>query len=78
MDGTPSPDEEWDYSETEWWGWVVLVVTWIVGFLNALMHARDAWAGMPTGLVLSVIVVVLASLATWLGFANARIAGRKA
>ena len=22
--------EEWDYSDTEWWGWVVLGVTWIV------------------------------------------------
>jgi len=26
----PAPDAEWDYSETEWWGWVVLIVTWIV------------------------------------------------
>ena len=36
----------------------VLLVTWVVGFFNALMHARDAWASMPTGLVLSVIVAV--------------------
>lgn len=26
----PPPDAEWDYSETEWWGWVVLIVTWVV------------------------------------------------
>src|SRR5690554_2183849 len=35
---------------------VLLLATWIVGFFNALMHARDAWASMPGGLVLSVIV----------------------
>lgn len=48
---------------------VVLLVTWVIGFLNALVHARDAWASMPTGLVLSVVVTVLAVLATWFGFA---------
>ncbi|MVW70076.1 DUF2231 domain-containing protein [Bordetella sp. 15P40C-2] len=47
---------------------IVLLVTWVVGFLNALMHARDAWASMPTGLVMSVITFVLACIATWLGF----------
>jgi uncharacterized membrane protein len=47
---------------------VLLLITWLVGFFNALMHARDAWASMPTGLVLSVITVVLACIATWLGF----------
>lgn len=46
----------------------VLLATWLVSFFNALMHARDAWASMPTGLVLSVIGVVLAVAATWLGF----------
>ncbi|MGY0610750.1 MULTISPECIES: DUF2231 domain-containing protein [unclassified Luteimonas] len=51
---------------------VLLLATWVVGFFNALMHARDAWASMPGGLVLSVIVVVLAVVATWLGFSNPR------
>jgi hypothetical protein len=32
---------------------------------------------MPIGLVLSVIVVVLTCVATWLGFGNSRNAGRK-
>lgn len=49
---------------------VVLLVTWVVAFFNALTHARDAWASMPTGLVLSVIVAVLMIVATWLGFAR--------
>jgi uncharacterized membrane protein len=46
----------------------ILLLTWVLGFLNALMHARDAWASMPTGLVLSIIVAVLACLAAWFGF----------
>lgn len=45
----------------------LLVVTWILGFLNALHHARDAWASMPVGLLLSLIVAVLACVATWVG-----------
>ena len=50
----------------------VLVATWVVGFFNALMHARDAWGSMPGGLVLSVIGAVLACVATWFGFATPR------
>src|SRR5690554_2435099 len=38
---------------------LLLLATWILGFLNALIHARDAWAVMPSGLILSVIVTVL-------------------
>jgi uncharacterized membrane protein len=53
----------------------VLLATWIVGFFNALMHARDAWASMPGALVMSVITAVLACLATWFGFATPRIRG---
>ena len=53
----------------------VLLAAWLVGFFNALMHARDAWASMPSGLVLSVIAALLACLATWFGFATPRIRG---
>jgi len=55
---------------------VILLATWVAGFFNALMHAHDAWAVMPTGLVLSVVTVVLACVATWLGFHSPR-AGRE-
>lgn len=55
----------------------ILLVTWLMGFFNALMHARDAWASMPTGLVLSVVVVVLAIVAIWFGFCTPRIGGKK-
>jgi len=51
---------------------VVLLITWVVGFFNALMHARDAWASMPGGLILSIVVTLLALLATWLGFYTPR------
>ena len=53
----------------------VLLVAWLVGFFNALIHGRDAWASMPTGLILSVVTVVLACAATWLGFRTPHIIG---
>ncbi|WP_041863231.1 DUF2231 domain-containing protein [Bordetella petrii] len=53
----------------------ILLAAWLVGFFNALMHARDAWASMPTGLVLSAVTVVLAGAATWLGFRSPHIRG---
>lgn len=56
---------------------IILLATWVLGFLNALMHARDAWASMPTGLILSIIVTVLAIAATWFGFCTPRIGGTK-
>jgi hypothetical protein len=48
------------------------VAAWVVGFFDALMHARDAWASMLGGLVLSVMVTVLAGVATALGFRTRR------
>ena len=54
---------------------LVLLATWIVGFIDALIHARDAWAGMPTGLVLSIVVTLLACVATWLGFRTPHVRG---
>ena len=51
---------------------LLLAAAWIVQLFNALMHARDAWASMPGGLVLSVIGTVLMVVAVWLGFHAAR------
>lgn len=50
----------------------LLLVTWVLGFINALVHAGDAWASMPQGLVLSVILLVLICAAVWTGFATRR------
>ena len=52
---------------------LLLLTTWLVGFYNALMHARDAWASMPAGLWLSVITVALALVATCSAFARPRV-----
>jgi len=51
---------------------LVLLATWILGFIDALIHARDAWAVMPTGLMLSGLVALLACVATWIGFSHLR------
>ena len=47
----------------------LLLATFVVGFINALVHAKDGWAAMPTGLWLSAVVVVLAAAASALGLA---------
>ncbi|MES1926556.1 DUF2231 domain-containing protein [Salinisphaera sp. T31B1] len=55
---------------------LLLLVTWVLGFVNALIHARDAWAMMPTGFILSIVVAVLACVASLLGFSRANAGGR--
>lgn len=55
----------------------LLLVTWILGFINALIHARDAWGMMPTGFYLSIVVTVLACAAAWLGFSRLSAGGKQ-
>jgi uncharacterized membrane protein len=50
----------------------LLLAACVLGFINALIHARDAWASMPTGFVLSLIVAVLACAATAASFSTLR------
>ncbi|BBV97072.1 MULTISPECIES: DUF2231 domain-containing protein [Pseudomonas] len=54
---------------------VLLLMTWVLGLINAFEHAKDAWAVMPSGLVLSAIVTVLAVIAAWTGLSNLRSGG---
>ena len=54
---------------------LLVAAAWVVQVFNALMHARDAWAGMPGGLILSVIGTVFALAAVWLGFRAPRTGG---
>lgn len=59
-------------------GWLhalLVLATFVVGFFDALIHAKDAWASMPAGLVLSAITTVLALLAIAVGFAGYREGG---
>ncbi|KMT52778.1 DUF2231 domain-containing protein [Pseudomonas fildesensis] len=51
---------------------LLLLATWVLGLVNAFQHAKDAFAMMPTGLVLSVIVTLLAVVATGVGLTNLR------
>ena len=51
---------------------VLILAVCVLGVVNAFVHARDAWAAMPTGLILSVVVAVLACAATVLGFYTVR------
>lgn len=51
---------------------LLLLATFIVGFINALVHGMDAWATMPEGLILSIIVLLLALGALWAGFSSQR------
>ena len=54
---------------------LLVLAAWVSGFINALVHAKDAWAVMPEGLVLSVIVAALACIAKWIAFLGLRTGG---
>jgi uncharacterized membrane protein len=46
---------------------LLLLSSFVLGLINALVHAKDGWAAMPGGLLLSAIVLVLAAAASVLG-----------
>jgi uncharacterized membrane protein len=55
------------------WLYVALVLaTFALGFINALVHAKDAWAAMPAGLILSAIVLALAIASNWAAYTASR------
>jgi uncharacterized membrane protein len=48
---------------------LALVVMWIVGLINELLHSRDAWLSVTeTGLALSIIAALLALVSAWIGY----------
>jgi len=49
---------------------ILLLASFIVGFINALIHGMDGWAAMPAGLILSAVVVLLAVTASVVGLAR--------
>lgn len=38
-----NPDTDWDYSETEWWGWIILIITWLV-FVTGMGSCLGVWS----------------------------------
>lgn len=54
---------------------ILLVVTWALGLVNAFEHAKDAFASMPSGLILSALTTVLICVAAWLGLTRVRSGG---
>jgi hypothetical protein len=54
---------------------LALLATWVLGFVNVLVHAKDAWATMPEGLYLSAITALLALAAAWIGYSGFRAEG---
>lgn len=51
---------------------IVLLAMWVLGLVNAFVHAKDAWATMPEGLYLSAITALLALVAAWIGYSGFR------
>lgn len=51
---------------------VLLVVTWALGLVNAFEHAKDAFATMPSGLILSALTTLLIAVTAWLGLTSIR------
>lgn len=54
---------------------ILVLILWISGFLNALVHARDAWGAMPMGLMLSVVVILLTCAAIAVRFLDRHAGG---
>jgi uncharacterized membrane protein len=54
-------------------GFVLLLAAFGLGLVNALVHARDAFAIMPAAPILSGIVTAIAALAAFVGFSSLRL-----
>jgi len=59
-------------NRSSWLHFGLLLATFVVGFLNLLVHAKDAWAAMPEGFILSAMTVLLSLVAIWTGFSTWR------
>lgn len=38
-----SAEDEWDYAVTAWWGWIILLVTWVV-FIVGMGSCFEVWS----------------------------------
>lgn len=60
-------------------GWVyfgLIFLTFAAGILSMLIHAKDAWAAMPEGFILSGVALLLALAATAAGYSGWRAGDR--
>jgi uncharacterized membrane protein len=51
---------------------LLLLASVVLGVANALVHAKDGWAAMPAGLVLSGVVLLIAAVASAIGLSGVR------
>jgi uncharacterized membrane protein len=51
---------------------LLVLISWALAVFNSFEHGKDAFAVMPSGLVLSVIAAPLIVIAAWLGLSNLR------
>ena len=49
---------------------LLILAAFILGFINELIHAKDAWASMPDALIVSGIAAVVVVVATGLGLSS--------
>lgn len=48
----------------------LLLLTWILSTVNALIHFQDAWALMPISFALSMVVTIFSGASAWVGFSR--------
>lgn len=51
---------------------LLLLATWVIGLVNALVHGKDGWAVMPEAPILSLILLLLSIASLWSAFAGRR------
>jgi len=56
---------------------LLLLATWVLGLINAFEHGKDAWAAMPSGMIISVVVTLLSCAAAWIGLTGVRLGDAK-
>jgi len=63
------------FARTEGWSLGLLIAAWVAGFVGSLVHAKDGWAMMPDGLVVSALATLLVLAAAVLAFTALRAGG---
>lgn len=53
---------------------LLMLVMWVAGFINAFKHSQDAWSSVGTaGLMLSTVSTLAALVAGWIAYGGERI-----